>query len=118
MEESLLNTMLDAGVEIERYHPPHWYEFGHLNNRTHRKTLIVDGRVGFTGGVGIADKWSGNAQDPEHWRDSHFQVWGPVVAQMQATFLDNWMEVRGEVLHGPRYFPRSNPPAPPPRRCS
>ena len=55
-----------------------------INNRTHRKLLVVDGAIGFTGGVGIADQWTGNAQDPEHWRDSHFRVEGPVVAQMQA----------------------------------
>jgi cardiolipin synthase len=109
MREALLKTMSDAGVEIERYHPLHWYHLGRINNRTHRKTLIVDGRVGFTGGVGIADKWSGNAQDADHWRDTHYRVRGPVVAQMQTTFLDNWMQVRGEVLHGDRYFPALAP---------
>ena len=57
-----------------------------INNRTHRKLLVVDGAVGFTGGVGIADEWTGNAQDPEHWRDTHFRVEGPAVAQMQAAF--------------------------------
>ena len=66
------------------YHPLHWYHLARLNNRTHRKLLVVDGRVGFTGGVGIADKWTGDAQDPEHWRDTHYRVEGPVVAQMQA----------------------------------
>jgi cardiolipin synthase len=65
----------------------------------------VDGVIGFTGGVGIADKWLGNAQDPEHWREAHFRVEGPVVAQMQATFLDNWLKTRGELLHGDDYFP-------------
>ena len=109
MDESLLQTMRDAGVEIERYHPPHWYEFTRLNNRTHRKSLVVDGKIGFTGGVGIADKWSGSAQDPDHWRDTHFRVRGPVVAQIQATFMDNWMQTRGKVLHGPRYFPEIAP---------
>ena len=67
--------------------------------------LIVDGHLGFTGGVGIAPEWTGHAQDPDHWRDTHFQVEGPVVAQMQAVFLDNWIKVSGEVLHGPDYFP-------------
>ena len=82
---------------------------GPAQYRTHRKLLVVDGRVGFTGGVGIADPWTGNAQDPEHWRDTHFQVEGPVVAQMQAAFLDNWMEVTGAVRHGPEYFPALKP---------
>ncbi|MEO8507837.1 MAG: cardiolipin synthase [Betaproteobacteria bacterium] len=105
MKESMLADMRRDGVEIEHYHPLRWYHLGRMNNRTHRKTLVVDGRVGFTGGVGIADKWDGQAEDSEHWRDTHFRVEGPVVAQMQATFLDNWIQVRGEVLHGERYFP-------------
>ena len=109
MEESLLATMQSAGVEIERYHPLRWYHLGRMNNRTHRKSLVVDGQVGFTGGVGIADKWDGNAEDPDHWRDTHYRVRGPVVAQMQATFIDNWTKVRGEVLHGLRYFPPLEP---------
>ena len=105
MEESLVTQMKSAGVEIERYHPLHWYNLGRMNNRTHRKLLVVDGRVGFTGGVGIADNWLGHAQDPDHWRDSHFRVEGPVVAQMQAAFMDNWIKTSGAVLHGEEYFP-------------
>lgn len=109
MEERLLAGMREAGVEVQRYNRPRWYNLGRLNNRTHRKLLVVDGRTGFTGGVGIADVWSGNAQDPEHWRDTHFRVEGPVVAQMQAAFLDNWIEVTGMVRHGPDYFPPLSP---------
>ena len=105
MEESYLNAMKSAGIELQRYNKPHWYNIGRLNNRTHRKLLVVDGHIGFTGGVGIADQWSGHAQDPKHWRDTHFRVEGPVVAQMQSAFLDNWIEVSGEVLHGEDYFP-------------
>ncbi len=105
MEETLVAEMKSAGVEIQKYHPLRWAQLGRLNNRTHRKLLVVDGRVGFTGGVGIADKWTGDGQDPDHWRDTHFQVEGPVVAQMQAVFLDNWTKVTGAVLHGPDYFP-------------
>ena len=109
VEEKLLDEMRAAGVQIRKFHPPHWSHLGRLNNRTHRKLLVVDGRTGFTGGVGVAPQWTGNAQDPEHWRDSHFQVEGPVVAQMQATFLDNWIKVTGEVPHGPDYFPELAP---------
>ena len=105
MAPQLLSQMLDAGVEIERYHAPHWYSLGELNNRTHRKVLIIDGKVGFTGGVGIADEWTGHAQDPDHWRDIHFQIEGPVVAQFQAAFLDNWIKTTGRVLNGETYFP-------------
>lgn len=105
MEESYLNEMRASGVQIEKFHKPHWYNLARLNNRTHRKLLVADGQVGFTGGVGIAPEWTGNAQDPDHWRDSHYLVRGPVVAQMQATFLDNWLKVTGKVLHGDLYFP-------------
>ncbi len=105
MDDSMLAAMQDAGVQVRKFHPPHWSHLGRLNNRTHRKLLVVDGRTGFTGGVGIAPQWTGRAQDPAHWRDTHFQVEGPVVAQLQSVFIDNWIKVTGDVLHGPTYFP-------------
>jgi cardiolipin synthase len=105
MDETLLTEMEQAGVELRKFHKPHWYNLARMNNRTHRKVLVTDGRIGFTGGVGISDLWSGDAQDPDHWRDTHFKVEGPVVAQMQAVFLDNWIKATGVVLHGPAYFP-------------
>jgi cardiolipin synthase len=105
VDQSVLDGMTSAGVQVQRYHPVHWYTLGKLNNRTHRKLLVVDGKVGFTGGVGIAPEWTGHAQDPDHWRDTHFQVEGPVVGQMQSIFLDNWIKVSGEVPHGEDYFP-------------
>ena len=104
IDESIVSGMAAAGVQIKKFHPPHWYHLGRMNNRTHRKLLVVDGRIAFTGGVGIATEWTGNAQNPAHWRDTHFQVEGPVVAQMQAVFLDNWIKVTGDVLHGADYF--------------
>jgi cardiolipin synthase len=105
MDDSLIVAMEQAGVQVRRFHPPHWSHLGRLNNRTHRKLLVVDGRLGFTGGVGVAAPWMGHAQDPAHWRDTHFEVAGPVVAQMQSVFIDNWIKVTGDVLHGPDYFP-------------
>ncbi|MBA2675001.1 phospholipase D-like domain-containing protein [Ramlibacter sp.] len=105
MDGELVGQMRGAGVEVEKYHPLRWYNLVRLNNRTHRKLLVVDGRVGFTGGVGIAQNWTGHAQDPGHWRDSHFRVEGPVVAQMQSVMLDNWVKTTGRVLHGAEYFP-------------
>ena len=105
IDEKFLQEMESAGVQIRKYHKPVWYDLARMNNRTHRKLLVVDGRVGFTGGVGIAPEWTGHAQDPGHWRDSHFKVEGPVVAQMQAVFMDNWIKASGEVLHGEAYFP-------------
>ena len=106
IEERYLATMESAGVQIRKFHPPHWYHLSKLNNRTHRKILVVDGTVGFTGGVGIATEWTGNAQDPQHWRDTHFKAEGPVVAQMQAVFGDNWTKATGDVLHSADYFPQ------------
>lgn len=100
----LLRRMQDAGVELEVYHL-HLRNLTNVNQRTHRKLLVIDGRHGFTGGAGIADVWMGEADSPEHWRDTHYQVDGPVVAQMQAAFMDNWMKTHATVLHGDAYFP-------------
>lgn len=109
MEARYLKEMNAAGIHVERYHQPHWTNLQRMNNRTHRKVLVVDGEIGFTGGVGIADKWRGNAQDTDHWRDTHFRVEGPVVAQMQSVFMDNWIKATGRVLHGEDYFPALKP---------
>jgi cardiolipin synthase A/B len=106
MEQDWIDDMGRAGVHVRKYHTPQWFKYRHLNHRTHRKLLIVDGRVGFTGGVGIADEWTGNAQDEKHWRDTHYRVEGPVVAQLQGAFADNWMQATGDVLHGDEYFPK------------
>lgn len=105
MDEELLEQMEAAGVTVHRYRPLHWYNLGRMNNRTHRKLLVIDGRIGFTGGVGVADVWQGEAEDPDHWRDSHYRIEGPVVAQMQAAFNDNWIKTTGVVLNGSDYFP-------------
>lgn len=105
VDHGMLDQMKEAGVEVHFFHPLRWYNLGRINNRTHRKLLIVDGCVGFTGGVGIAPPWTGHAQDAEHWRDSHFRVEGPVVAQMQSVMLSNWSKTTGYILHGPDYFP-------------
>lgn len=105
MDASQLEKMEKGGVHVRRYRPLHWYNLGRLNNRTHRKLLVVDGTIGFTGGVGIADQWLGHAQDPDHWRDLHFRIEGPVVAQIQAAFNDNWIKTTGTVLNGADYFP-------------
>lgn len=80
-------------------------QLARMNNRTHRKLLIVDGEVSFAGGVGIADNWNGDATSPDHWRDSHHRLQGPAVAQMQAAFVDNWIKTTGTVLQGKEYFP-------------
>ena len=109
VDRDLVRRLRDAGVEVRMFHPLRWYNLGRMNNRTHRKLLIVDGVVGFTGGVGIAPQWTGHAQDPDHWRDSHYRVQGPVVAQMQSVMLTNWSRTTGRVLHGRAYFPDIQP---------
>ena len=105
MDRRYLNLLRDAGAEVIQYHKPHWTGLGRMNDRTHRKLLVIDGHIGFTGGVGIAPEWTGHAQDEKHWRDTHFRVAGPVVGHMQAVFMDNWIKASGNVLHGPGYFP-------------
>lgn len=107
LDEALLERMRRDGIEVRWYNPPHWSGLGRLNNRTHRRILVVDGRVGFTGGAGIADKWQGDAQDAEHWRDSHFRIEGPVVVQLQSAFIDNWLQSTGDLLQGPGYLPEA-----------
>ncbi len=109
MDDGLLDEMRQATIEIKRFHEPHWSNWGRLNNRTHRKLLVLDGQLAFTGGVGIADHWRGAARHPGEWRDTQFRVAGAVVAQMQSVFLDNWMRATGKVLHGEAYFPALKP---------
>ena len=109
LDPKMLDQLKQAGADVQRYHPLHWWNLHRANNRTHRKLLIIDGRLAFTGGVGIADEWTGNAQDPQHWRDSHYRLEGPAVAQMQAAFMDNWLKTHSKVLHGEEYFPRLEP---------
>jgi cardiolipin synthase len=106
MNQSLLSAARAAGCDLQIYHPPSWYHLGRLNNRTHRKLLIVDGKVGFTGGVGMGIEWKDGLRGMPPWRETHFRAEGPVVAQMQAVFVDNWIKTTGRVLHGAEYFPK------------
>jgi cardiolipin synthase len=100
-----LARLREAGVEVVKYHSIFWLDPRRYNHRTHRKLLIIDGTIAFIGGVDIADDWAGNADSPQHWRDNHYEVTGPVVAQLQAIFMANWLKTRGTVLHGTDYFP-------------
>jgi cardiolipin synthase len=105
MSQSLVDFMARNGIDMEWYHPLRWYTISTVNHRTHRKLLVVDGRIGFSGGVGIADDWLGDADSKNHWRDTVARVEGPVVTQMQSAFMDNWVKSRGELLTGLDYFP-------------
>src|SRR2546423_3616436 len=99
------NKLQSAGVNLVKYHRSFFPDPRRYNNRTHRKLLVVDGKIAFIGGAGIAETWAGNADSTKHWRDNHYKITGPVVAQLQASFMSNWLKTRGTVLHGPDYFP-------------
>lgn len=101
------NQLQASGVEIYSYGREHWWEVKpNINHRTHRKLLIVDGRIGFTGGMCIDDRWLGNAADRDHWRETQVRVEGPAVRQMQAVFVHNWMQTTSHLLLGESYFPK------------
>ena len=101
----ILAILESGGCQIAWYNPIKWYSIGRFNNRTHRKSLIVDGCVGFTGGAGIADQWLGHAQDEQHWRDMQIRIEGPAVTPLQTGFAQNWLERTRELVSGPMYYP-------------
>ncbi len=107
--DRILEKLESSGCQVRWYHPVSWYSINRINNRTHRKSLVIDGRVGFTGGAGIADQWLGNAQDPEHWRDIQIRIEGPAVTPLQSGFAQNWYETTGELVSGAAYFPPPRP---------
>ena len=92
MSKRLLEQMTGAGVQIRWFRPLKSWKAWKATHRTHRKVLVVDGAVGFTGGVGIAQEWEGDARDPSEWRDTHFRVRGPAVLGLRAAFFGNWAE--------------------------
>jgi cardiolipin synthase len=87
-----IERLSKSGVSVSGYCEPRWWNIGRFNNRTHRKLLIVDGRIGYTFGHGVSDQWLGQAEDPEHWRDTAIRLEGPVVHGMQTVFAQNWVE--------------------------
>ncbi len=105
MDRALVERLQAAGATVAWFRPVRWWTLHKLNNRTHRKILVVDGRVGFTGGVGIAEEWTGNGQDAGHWRDTHVRVEGPAVRDLLGGFLDNWSEATQCILSGREHLP-------------
>jgi cardiolipin synthase len=103
-----LARLRDAGCHAELYQPVTWYRLHRLNNRTHRELFIVDGRVAFVGGSGIADWWAPESGE-RGWRDTMARVEGPVVAALQGVFAENWLECCGEMLTGTDQFPQLAP---------
>jgi cardiolipin synthase len=109
MDKALSKLMRDSGVRFVRFHQPTLANLGRLNNRDHRKETIIDGRIGYIGGYGFAEQWTGHAQDKDHWRDAGLRVQGPIVNRMQGAFCENWIEETGEIMAGQKYFPHLNP---------
>jgi cardiolipin synthase A/B len=105
LDNSDVRMMKEAGCKFAYYHPTFSWRVDRTNRRTHRRVLVVDGTVAFTGGAAFADLWSGNAQDPEHWRDTHVRLEGPIVAAMQSAFQAHWIKTYGEALTGAGQFP-------------
>jgi cardiolipin synthase len=103
------DTLRQAGCQVKTFRAVRPWALRRANNRNHRRILVVDGRVGFTGGSGVSRKWMGNGRTADHWRDTDVRVEGPAVEWMQAAFLENWMEAAGEALGGDAYFPRQQP---------
>lgn len=101
------NRLTQAGVQLKWFNPLRFWSLEETNYRTHRKVLVVDGEVAYTGGLGIDDQWLGRAQDERHWRDTQFKVVGPAVRTLEASFYENWIEAGG------RSAPALDPEPPP-----
>lgn len=102
---TLLQELEDAGGKCHYYRPLHFGKLTRFHKRNHRRAIVIDGRIGFTGGASIADEWLGNAESPDHWRDSMFRVTGPLALSLQATFGEAWSNTTGEILIGAEFYP-------------
>ena len=105
LKNSDVRMMTDAGCKFAYYHPVQSWRMDRTNRRSHRRVLVVDGKIGFTGGAAFADKWSGHAQDENHWRDTHVRMEGPIVSALQAAFQSHWIKTYQEALAGADQFP-------------
>jgi cardiolipin synthase len=106
-----LRRLREAGCNVRFYQTIKWYRFHRQNNRTHRELLVIDGRVAFTGGAGVADQWLKPQRGHAAWRDTMARIEGPVVAALQGVAAENWLECCGEILTGADYFPSLAPQA-------
>ena len=105
LNNSDVRAMKQAGCKFAYYHPTHSWRVDRTNRRSHRRILVTDGRIAFTGGIGFAKHWSGHAQDKQHWRDVQLRVQGPLVANFQSAFQQHWAKTSGEELSGADQFP-------------
>ena len=112
LKGEVLDNLERAGVKVAHYHPIRISNAGRLNNRDHRKLMVIDGRIGYIGGFCIADEWTGNAENKKSYRDTGLRVVGPIVARLQGAFSENWIEETGEIPAGDRYFPKTAPAGP------
>jgi cardiolipin synthase A/B len=110
LNNSDVRMMKEAGCRFAYYHPLLSWRIDRSNRRSHRRVLVADGKVGFTGGVGFAEQWSGHAQDPKHWHDVQVRVEGPLVSALQNAFEEHWIKAYDETLSGADQFP-DLPPA-------
>ncbi len=109
MSGDAVRRLREAGCRLRFYQPITWYRLHRLNNRTHRELLIVDGRIAFTGGAGVADWWLRPVDGAPAWRDTMVRIEGPIVTALQGVFAENWLECGGEILTSPRDWPRNGP---------
>jgi cardiolipin synthase len=100
-----LEALRAAGAKVEPFRPPRLGKLTRFHKRNHRRAIVIDGRVGFTGGAAVADKWQGDAENPDHWRDTMVKVTGPPAATLQTAFVSIWAPVAGELLSGDGFFP-------------
>ena len=105
LRNSAARRLRDGGCRVSFYQPMTWYRLHRINNRTHRELLVVDGRVAFTGGAGVADWWLLPHGGKPSWRDTMARIEGPIVAALQGVFCENWLECCGEILTSPRHWP-------------
>jgi cardiolipin synthase len=111
MPREYAETMSRSGCHVAWFRPLSQYVFHRYSNRNHRRILVVDGRIGFTGGSGVSRKWMGNGRTEHHWRDTDVRIQGPAVEYLQAAFVESWLEATGVVLGGEPYFPRPIEPS-------
>ena len=105
----MFHTLESGGCQVAWFHPIHWYTLQRANQRDHRKSIILDGRLAFSGGAGLAERWVGSAAGANERRDIQVAIAGPAVIAQQSGFAQNWLETTGEILSGPRFFPPPRP---------
>jgi len=105
IRDSKFDPLRQAGAQVEKYRTPRFGQLTRFHRRNHRRSIVIDGETGFTGGIAVSDVWLGHAQDSDHWRDMMFEVTGPLATRLQSGFVDTWISSSGEILAGPQVYP-------------